>query len=110
MPSHVLPIGRVVRLKDSTAAVMVAGYMPIAPSRPGYVWDYSGFKYPIGYVDDNEVYCFDNDQIEDLYALGYQDKEQLAFAQSLNDAAEEIKANMMDDNMEYPDDEPEGEE
>lgn len=91
MADHLLPIGSVVRLKDSTADVMVAGYMPVGDTRPGYVWDYSGFKFPLGYVRNDEIYCFDQDQIEVVLAMGYQDSEQFEFVDALMKAVENIK-------------------
>lgn len=95
MENHLLPIGSVVQLKDSTASVMIAGYLPMGPSRPGYVWDYSGFKFPLGYVRDDEIFCFDQDQIEAVHALGYQDSEQFSFIRSLERAVEKVKAETM---------------
>lgn len=92
MADHLLPIGSVVRLKDSDANVMVGGYLATGDARPGYVWDYSGFKFPLGYVDNEEIYCFDQDQIELILALGYQDIEQFVFARSLEAAAEAAKS------------------
>lgn len=95
MESQFLPIGTVVQLKNSTACVMIAGYLPVGPARPGYVWDYSGMRFPLGYVSDDEVYCFDQDQIEIVHALGYQDQEQFAFIRAMNNTAEKIKAETM---------------
>lgn len=92
MENRLLPIGSVVQLKDSTASVMIAGYLAVAPAKPGYVWDYSGFKFPLGYVNDNEIYCFDQDQIEIVLGLGYQDREQFEFISKLEAAAEKVKA------------------
>ena len=92
MAVRYLPIGSVIRLKDSSACTMIAGYLPTGPARPGYVWDYSGFKFPLGYVKDDEIYCFDQDQIEEVLALGYQDSEQFAFSRSLEEMTEKLKA------------------
>lgn len=92
MSNRLLPIGTVVQLKNSTARVMVAGYLSESAARPGYVWDYTGFKFPIGYVNNNEIYCFDQEQIEQIFALGYQDSEQFAFSNKLSRDAEKIKA------------------
>ena len=105
MESQFLPIGSVVRLKDSTADVMIAGYLPIGSSNSKYVWDYSGFKYPMGYVDNDEIYCFNQDQIEEIQALGYQDKEQFAFFENLDMMAEEIRLQASMDGTDYPEDE-----
>ena len=92
MAKRLLPIGTVVQLYNSTARVMISGYLTTSSANPGYVWDYSGFKFPIGYVRDNEIYCFDEEQIEMIYALGYQDNEQFAFSDKLSKAAEKVKA------------------
>lgn len=91
MTGYLLPIGSVVRLKDSTASVMVAGYLPIGDTDPGYVWDYSGFKFPLGYVRNDEIYCFDQNQIEEVLGMGYQDSEHFSFANTLEEAVERIK-------------------
>ena len=95
MENHFLPIGSVVQLKNSTACVMIAGYLPMGPSRPGYVWDYSGMRFPLGYVRDDEIYCFDQDQIEVVHSLGYQDKEQFSFIRTLEYSVDKIKEDMM---------------
>lgn len=92
MRNHLLPIGSVVQLKNSTARVMIAGYLPTGPAKPGYVWDYSGFKFPLGYVSNDEVYCFDQGQIDQVLALGYQDTEQFTFIHELAKASEQVKA------------------
>lgn len=91
MINDYLPIGSVVQLSDSTALLMIAGYLPVVPSRPDYVWDYSGFKFPIGCTDNEEIYCFDNSQIETVYAHGYIDVEQEFFISKLIDARELVK-------------------
>lgn len=93
MANQLLPIGTVVQLEDSTARVMIAGYLPTGPSRPGYVWDYSGFKFPIGYMDDDEIYLFDQGQIETVLALGFQETEQFDFIAKLEAAAGKLKSN-----------------
>lgn len=103
MDKQLLPIGSVVQLANSTARVMVGGYLAAGPAKPGYVWDYSGFRFPLGYVDDNEVYCFDDEQIELILAMGYQDHEQLSFIDKLSKAAEKIKADQMLKNSEEED-------
>ena len=73
------PIGTVVVLKNSTAATVISGYLAENVDMPGYTWDYSGFVYPIGLRDENEVYTFDHTQIEQVLAIGYQDGECFAF-------------------------------
>lgn len=90
MARDLLPIGSVVQLENSTALVMVAGYLPVAPSRPNYVWDYSGFRFPIGFTDDDTVYCFDHNQVQVVYAYGYKDIEEEIFMGKLMSAQQRI--------------------
>ena len=88
MSKELLPIGSVVQLANSTGLVMVAGYLPVVPSRPDHVWDYSGFQFPLGYTSNDTVYCFDHEQIQVVYAYGYRDIEQDIFMSKLDKAAE----------------------
>lgn len=88
MAKELLPIGSVVQLANSTALVMIAGYLPVMPSRPDHVWDYSGFRFPIGFTDNDMVYCFDHGQIQVVYAHGYKDIEEEIFMSKLMDAQE----------------------
>ena len=91
MEQKFLPIGTVVQLKDSTALAMIAGYFPVTQSEPGKVYDYSGFKFPVGFVRNNEVYCFNRDQIELVVAYGYRDIEEDQFMQRLEASEEEVR-------------------
>ena len=76
-------IGTVVVLQESTAAVMITGYLAESDQKPGYTWDYSGFLYPIGLRDERQVYTFDHTQIEQVLTIGYQDGESFAFLKQL---------------------------
>lgn len=84
---NLFPIGTVVILRDSTAAVMIAGYLAESDQKPGYTWDYSGFLYPIGLRDEQNVYTFDHTQIEQVLAVGYQDGESFAFLKKIQTVA-----------------------
>lgn len=88
MEKDFLPIGSVVHLAGSTALVLIAGYLPATQAQADHVWDYLGFKFPIGYTDDESVYCFDHAQIETVYAYGYKDIEEEIFASKLPDMQE----------------------
>lgn len=90
MTNDFLPIGSVAQLKDSSALVMIAGYLPIRQTEPDRVWDYSGFRFPIGYTEDEEIYCFDQEQIEIVYAQGYWDIEEELFMSRLADARRQL--------------------
>lgn len=89
LEKELLPIGSVVQLKDSTVLVMITGFLPISPAAEGEsdrVWNYSGFKYPIGYTNGEDIYCFDHEQIQIVYAYGYRDIEHDIFVSQLIDS------------------------
>ena len=92
MANALLPIGSVVQLSESTALVMIAGYLAVNQAAPERVWEYSGFRFPIGYTDDEEVYCFDHSQIETVYAYGYHDIEEDIFMSRLTAARNQMEA------------------
>ena len=109
MNRGLLPIGTVVRLKDKKKAVMICGYCPTGPARPGYVYDYSGFPYPEGYGDAFQILQFDSDEIEKLLAMGYQDAETNRYLRALNEKLDDIKKST-EENVEKAKDEMEAEQ
>lgn len=78
-----LPIGSVVLLKESQKRIMIVG-LKQKQVDSDKVWDYSACLYPEGILDPEKLYLFDNEQIERLYFLGFQDGEGLAFMERVN--------------------------
>lgn len=93
MQTSLLPIGTIVELQNTESKVIISGYCPQSNARPGYVWDYSGFLFPIGYRSANEIIQFDNNQITKVIAMGYQDEEQFGFIHKLEDAITSYQGN-----------------
>ena len=91
MFGDVLPIGTIVEIEGTEPKIIIAGYCPVGSARPGYVWDYAGFLFPLGYRNANEIIQFDKEQITRIVALGYQDEEQFVFAEKLSDAIDVLK-------------------
>jgi len=87
-----LPIGSVVLLKDSKRRLMINGYLQKS-NETGKVWDYCGILYPEGYLNADNLFLFNNDQIDQIYALGYQDAEQFAMLERLKEAAAKLADN-----------------
>lgn len=79
MLEGLLPIGSVVLLDNSTKKVMIIGVCQRGGSDPNAVWDYAGVVFPEGYLDSNKLFLFNNSQIDTIFAIGYQDAEELAF-------------------------------
>lgn len=81
-----LPIGSVVRLKDAEKRIMIVG-LNQREAETVKVWDYSAVLYPEGVNDSDSLLLFDEEQLDGLFFVGFQDAESLAFLGNL--AAEE---------------------
>ncbi len=91
MFTGVLPIGSVVLLKDSTKKLMIIGFAQVSASNPKRVYDYVGCVFPEGFLGPDQTYLFDSYQIEKIYAVGYQDEEQMAFKVKIDAALNDIR-------------------
>ena len=86
-----LPIGTVVLLKNSTKRVMIIGLLQKQIKEDDEViWDYSACFYPEGYMSPDKTFLFNNDQIEKVFAVGYQDEEQFNFKVKIDQIREDL--------------------
>lgn len=79
-----LPIGSVVILKNGKKKVMIYGRRQRRVSEPDREYDYIACLYPEGNIDENYMYLFDNENIEEVVYRGYSDAEEEAFLKALN--------------------------
>jgi len=79
-----LPVGSVVLLKEGTKRVMIIGVKQV--QEDGTQWDYSGCLYPEGIQNTDDLFIFNEDQIDMLFFIGFQDGEGLSFLEALNEA------------------------
>ncbi len=87
-----LPIGTVVLLKNSTKRVMIIGVcQKEINDTEERIWDYTGCYYPEGYMGPDKSFLFNNDQVEKVFALGYQDEEQFAFKDKVDKLILDLK-------------------
>ena len=91
MLNGLLPIGSVVLLNESEKRVMIVGFGQKSDQNPEKLWDYVGVLFPEGYMFADKLFLFDNDQIKQIYALGYQDIEQLSFKSKIDVAIEQLR-------------------
>lgn len=88
-----LPVGSVVLLKNSTKRVIIIGVCQGINSEEGQkIYDYVGCPFPEGFISADKNFLFNTEQIEKLYALGYQDDEQLAFKERADALIERVRA------------------
>ena len=96
MFERTLPIGSVVSLYGGEKRLMILGYVKyLRGDDSGKVYDYCGCSYPEGYVGSEATAVFNHEDIEHIYALGFQDEVQFEFREKLERILEE-----RDDNKE----------
>lgn len=91
MNNELLPIGSVVLIGNSKKKVMIVGVCQKGVQNPNSIWDYTGVIFPEGYLDSEKMFLFNREQITRVYALGYQDEEQMAFKKKAEEAIDEIR-------------------
>lgn len=87
--SKYLPIGTVVLLKGATKKLMITGFCAIANNEEKKMYDYSGFIYPEGMINSNQVCLFDHTQIEKIYHFGLRNEEEKEFKEKMKEALKE---------------------
>lgn len=91
MLKGLLPIGSVVLVGNSKKKVMIVGVCQKGGSTEQKLWDYAGVIFPEGYLDSQKMFLFNNEQITQIYALGYQDAEQMAFKEKADEAIRRLR-------------------
>lgn len=84
MKKSFLPIGSVVTLKNSAKRVMIIGRMQ-TEVKSEKTFDYSACLYPEGIINPNELYLFNNEDINILYFVGFQDPEEFQFRKKITE-------------------------
>lgn len=91
MLNGLLPIGSVVLLNESKKKVMIVGVCQRSANDPSKIWDYTGVVFPEGFLAPDKMFMFNNEQIAQIFAIGYQDGEQLAFKAKVDEAIKKIR-------------------
>ena len=71
---------------------MIVGVCQKGGQNPNAIWDYTGVIFPEGYLDAEKMFLFNREQISHVYALGYQDEEQMAFKVKAEETIKGIRA------------------
>ena len=91
MLNGLLPIGSVVLLNGGEKRVMIIGFCQAQEQAPEILWDYVGCLYPEGFLDAEKNLMFNNEQIDKVFAVGYQDEEQFSFKVKLDSIYEQLR-------------------
>ncbi len=86
-----LPIGSVVLLKGANKRLMILGYSRYKAGDQTKIYDYCGCTYPEGFISPDHTAVFDHSDIDQIFALGFQNDQQSAFRQKLTQILEKRK-------------------
>lgn len=85
-----LTLGSVVILKNGKKRLMIYGRRQIhAESKK--IYDYVGCLYPEGNISAEYSFMFNNEDIEKVYFIGYEDEEENEFQKVLKSVDEDLK-------------------
>lgn len=87
---EILPIGSVVKLNNGDVKLMILNRTPLynQDGKIGY-FDYSACVYPAGKVEE-QVYFFNNENIEEVYFRGYVDEQEELFQQQYEEKIKNV--------------------
>lgn len=81
--NELLPIGSVVRVKNSPSVVMVIGYGPISREKQSH-FDYLAVNYLFGFGSGMQTLMFDRSSIDTVLFTGHVDEKANAYRQAID--------------------------
>lgn len=75
------PIGTVVKLEEVEPIIMIIGRIVVSADKRDF--DYVGVPYPVGYLGDEKVLCFNHDKIVEEMHRGYMTESELVLREKL---------------------------
>ena len=75
------PIGTVVKLEEVEPIIMIIGRMVVSADKRDF--DYIGVPYPVGYLGEEKVLCFNHDKIVEEMHRGYMTERELVLREKL---------------------------
>lgn len=85
---RLLPIGSVVSLAGSSTLIMIYGHLQ-KDMNTDKIYDYIGCDYPLGIVDTDQCYLFQDEDIEKIAFVGLQDTESIDYQVAISKYLEE---------------------
>ncbi|MED2184346.1 DUF4176 domain-containing protein [Bacillus wiedmannii] len=75
------PIGTVVKLEEVEPIIMIIGRMVVSADKRDF--DYIGVPYPVGYLGEEKVLCFNHDKIVEEMHRGYMTESEVVLREKL---------------------------
>ena len=81
MEKRFLPIGSIILLKNATKKIMITGYYIESDNK---IYDYVGCMYPEGVISSLKNLVFNEEQIDKIFFVGFNDIEGQTFKNNRN--------------------------
>lgn len=86
---ELLPLGSVVLLRGAERRLMICGRIQTNVAT-NEIYDYSACPYPEGFISSKELIMFNNESIDKVYFIGFQDTEEFKFRKFVNENIDKI--------------------
>ncbi len=90
MKKIMLPMGTIVELKKGKGKLMITGY-GLKNTNDGKYYDYSSAIFPLGF-NPNELILFNEEDIKEIYYLGYQEPMAIKFRTEMTTFMKDVKS------------------
>ena len=90
--ARLLPIGSVVSFAGSPQKYIIYGRLK-KTSKNEHVYDYCACPYPWGRTTAEQDIAFDNEDIDLLHLIGFQDTEEFVFQHAIEEQYNAVKSN-----------------
>lgn len=84
-----LPIGTIITLKNGNKRIMICGFLQ-ERQEDHKIYDYVACMYPEGILDPDELFLFNNEDIDQVHYIGMQDAEEFQFNEFLRQQKESL--------------------
>jgi hypothetical protein len=86
--ANLLPVGTVVTVKGANKSMMIIGILPENNEKR---YDYLSVLYPEGYLTPEQMYLFNQEDVDKVQYLGYMNVEYQEFRNNLTLAMTEVE-------------------
>ena len=87
-----LPIGSIVRLRQTEKLIMIIGTWQVGGSEETTIYDYAGVTYPEGYINRDILLGFGREEVTEVLYVGYMDTIQHFYMERLEPIMDGLKS------------------
>lgn len=96
-----LPLGSLVYLKEGTVKMLIIGRLNLLTieEKETVLFDYSAVMYPSGYIGEDKIYFFNEEDIDKVEFEGYSDSDNEQFVKTMLEYQKDNKNTFIQGNV-----------